>query len=252
MKSIMITALAITYNEEQHIQRYIESLYFADEIIIIDALSTDRTTEIATSLGAKVITRKFDDFSSQKNFAIAQAKNNWIVFFDLDETIPKALAKEIVTIHQSSINFVAYEVKRQFLFMGKKIKYSGFQNDKAIRFFNKKYCSYNGDPVHEIVSVDGAIGQLTCKSEHYTYKNFDLYNAKLTNYSKLQAEKLYIKNLRPNIYHFFIRPLYRFLHQYIIRLGFLDRKEGFILAYLSAFAVFKRYLQLWLMYRHID
>lgn len=248
----MISALAITYNEEEHIEAYIKSLSFADEIIIVDSFSTDRTVEIAQQHNVTLLQREFDDFSSQKNFAIDQAKHNWIVFFDLDEQIPENLAKEIVATVQSENPMKAYHVKRDFHFMGKRMKYSGFQTDISVRLFHKKYCRYNGKPVHETIETNEKIGLLKNAVAHQTYKSFDIYNQKLTHYSKLQAEALYAKNVRPNMYHFLFRPLYRFLHQYFLRLGILDGKEGFILCYVHAFSVFKRYIQLWAMYRNIN
>lgn len=248
----MISALAITYNEEEHIERFIKSLSFADEIIIVDSNSTDQTTAIARSLNAKVITRDFDNFSAQKNFALDQAKHDWIVFFDLDEVISEVLANEIQAKINSQSDVVAYNVKRHFHFMGQPITYSGFQNDAVVRVFKKSACRFDSSFVHEILQVNGKTETLKNTSEHYSYKSFDLYNEKLTHYSKLQAEMLYKKNLRPNAFHFVVKPWWRFFHQYVIKLGVLDGKEGFILAYLSAFAVFKRYLFLWTNYRNIN
>ncbi|MCK7591720.1 glycosyltransferase family 2 protein [Subsaxibacter sp. CAU 1640] len=248
----MISALAITYNEEEHIERFIKSLSFADEIIIVDSGSTDKTVAIAKQLNATVYHRTFDNFSTQKNFTLEKATHEWIVFFDLDEMISEELASEIQSKIASNTNISAYKVKRNFHFMGKRIKYSGFQNDAVIRVFKKSEASYGENLVHEILNVKGKTATLKNTSDHYSYKSFDAYNEKLTHYAKLQAEMLYRKNKRPSLFHFFIRPLWRFKHQYVIKLGFLDGKEGFILAYLSAFAVFKRYLFLWTKYRHID
>lgn len=247
-----ITALAITLNEEENVKRFVESLSFADEIIFVDSNSTDKTVEIAKSLGVNVIQREFDNFSNQRNFAISHAKNDWIVFFDLDEIVTAELKAEILSVTSSPTDIVAYYTKRNFHFMGKHIKYGGWQSDKAIRVFNKKYCQYNGNLVHETVAAEGKVGHLKEQVNHYSYKSLDNYNSKLNLYSKLQAESLYLKNKRPNAYHFFIRPQYRFLWQYIYRLGFLDGKEGFVLAYVHAFSVFKRYLQLWMMYRKLE
>lgn len=250
MKS-KITALAITLNEEENVKQYVESLSFADEIIFVDSNSTDKTVEIAESMGVKVIQRTFDNFSNQRNFAIEQAKNDWIMFFDLDEIVTPKLEAEINSVTTSPTDCVAYYVKRNFHFLGKQIKYGGWQSDKAIRVFHKGYCKYNG-LVHETVAATGKVGFLKERVNHFSYRTFDNYNNKLNLYSKLQAESLYLKNKRPNAYHFFIRPKYRFLWQYIYRLGFLDGKEGFVLAYVHAFSVFKRYLQLWMMYRKIE
>ncbi|WP_452224171.1 glycosyltransferase family 2 protein [Lacinutrix chionoecetis] len=248
----MISALAITYNEEQHIESYIESLSFANEIIIVDSFSTDNTVALAKKYDVKIIQREFKNFSDQKNFAISKAKNEWIVFFDLDEKIPPELAKEIVDSVNSKHPLKAYKVKRNFNFMGKRIKYSGFQTDVAVRLFDKNYCKYNGKAVHESIETNEKVGTLKHAVDHQTYKSFDNYNAKLSKYSKLQAEELYKKNVRPNLYHFLFRPWYRFMHQYFLRLGFLDGKEGFIISYVHAFSVYKRYIQLWAMYRNIN
>ncbi|PTM07925.1 MAG: glycosyl transferase family 2 [Bacteroidetes bacterium] len=248
----MISALAITYNEQASIEKFITSLSFADEVIIVDSNSTDKTVELAKQNNAKVILRDFDNFSNQKNFALQQAKHDWVVFFDLDETISTELAEEITSSIRNTKNIAAFKVKRNFYFMGKHIKYSGFQNDAVIRVFKKNKAKYSPNLVHETLDVDGSVQNLKHKSDHYSYKNIDHYNDKLTQYSRLQAQVLYDKDVRPNLYHFLVRPCYRFWHQYVIRLGILDGKEGFILAYTSAFAVFKRYLYLWTMYRNIE
>ena len=252
LTSPLITALAITYNEEINVARYVENLGFADEIIFVDSYSTDKTVEIAESLGVKVIQRKFTNFSEQRNFAISKAKNDWILFFDLDEVVSSELANEITTVMNTPSDRVAYFVKRNFHFLGKRLKYSGWQTDKVIRFFDRRHCSYNGNLVHEEVAANGKIGYLKNSADHFSYKSFDNYNNKLNLYSKLQAESLYKKKVRPNAYHFFFRPLYRFLYQYIVRLGFLDGKEGLIVCYLHGFSVFKRYLQLWMKYRKVS
>lgn len=247
-----ITALAITFNEEENVKRYVQSLSFADEIILVDSNSTDATVAIAEKMGVQVIARDFDDFSTQRNFAIKQSKNDWIVFFDLDEYLTPELQKEIITVVSSPNEYVAFYIKRNFFFLGKQIKFGGWQTDKAVRLFNKNYCSFNGNLVHESIVVNGKSKLLKESLNHYSYKTFKAYKNKLKLYSKLQAESLYKKNTHPNLYHFIIRPSYRFLWQYLFRLGFLDGKEGLILAYLHSFSVYNRYLQLQKMYRKIE
>ncbi|MBT0608489.1 glycosyltransferase family 2 protein [Aequorivita echinoideorum] len=249
---VKISALAITLNEAQNLERYLKSLDFADEIIIVDSFSTDDTVEIARqNEKVTVYQRKFDNFSAQKNFAIAQATHNWVTFFDPDEEITSAISEEIKKISENPV-VAAYSIKRDFYFMGKRIKYSGLQNDYVVRFFNKNHCRYNKNLVHETLEVNGDIEKLKSNLPHHTYKTFDDYTAKAHRYSKLQAEMLYNKGKKPTYYHFLFRPFYRFWNQFIFRLGILDGKEGFILAYVSAFSVFKRYLNLWLLYRNIE
>jgi len=248
----LISALAITFNEAKNIEAYIQRLSFADEIIIVDSFSTDGTKEIAEQLGARVVQRQFDHFSNQRNHALSLAKHDWIVFFDLDEVIHDALINEIEETVNSETSFDGFYVKRQYYFFDKKIIFSGFQTDKSVRLFKKSKCQYNGNFVHEEVICLGKIGQLNHEIKHFSFVDFNRYNQKLTQYSKLQAEVLFKKGKRPNLFHFLLRPSYRFFTQYILRLGILDGKAGFILAYVHSFAVFKRYAFLWLKYRGIE
>ncbi|NND63741.1 MAG: glycosyltransferase family 2 protein [Flavobacteriaceae bacterium] len=247
-----ISALAITLNEAEVIENFIESLSFVDEIIIVDSYSTDATVELAQKHEKiKVLQRKFDNFSAQKNYAIAQAQNEWVLFFDPDEEITTEVAKEIQEAVQNP-KADAYFIRRQLYFMGKKIRYSGFQTDWVIRLFRKDKAQYNGNLVHETLDVEGTTAKLRARVPHHTYKSFDDYTGKLHRYSALQARMLYEKKKKPNLFHFLFRPFYRFWHQYLLRLGILDGKEGFILAYVNAFSVFKRYVNLWLLYRKIN
>lgn len=247
-----ISAVAITLNEETALPAFLESLWFADQIILVDSFSTDKTTALAKeNEKVTVFERKFDNFSSQKNYAISKSTNDWVVFFDPDEVITKELVLEIQQTLKNP-KAIAYEVNRLFYFMGKRIKYSGLQNDYVIRLFNKNFCKYNGNLVHETLEATGEVGKLKTKVPHHTYKSFDDYTAKMHRYSALKAQMLYKKGKKPNAYHFFFRPWYRFMNQYFLKLGVLDGVEGFILAYVSAFSVFKRYVNLWLLYRKID
>lgn len=250
--SVKITALAITLNEAKIIESFVNSLWFVDEIIILDSYSSDNTVELASkNEQVTVYKRKFDNFSAQKNFAISKANNDWIIFFDPDEEVTKPLAEEIIATLKNPTS-IAYFTKREFYFMEKRIKFSGFQTDWVVRLFNKKYCKYNGNLVHELLETDGKTSKLKNKLPHYSYKSFDDYTGKLHRYSALQAQMLYADKTKPTLARFLFRPLYRFWYQYLIRLGILDGKEGFILAYINAFSVFKRYTNLWMLYRKID
>lgn len=246
-----ISAVIITLNEQKALPAFLESLWFAHEIIVLDSYSTDNTVAVAKeNKKVKVFERTFDDFASQKNAAISKASHDWIVFFDPDEKITKQLSQEIINTLKDP-KAIAYYVKREFYFMGKKIKFSGLQNDHVIRLFNKNYCSYNQNLVHEVMQANGGTATLKNKLPHYSYSSFDNYTAKMHHYSALKAKMLYNKAVQPKLYHFFFRPWWRFVNQYFFKLGILDGKRGFILAYVSAFSVFKRYVNLWLLYRNI-
>ena len=238
--SLKISALVITLNEAEIIESFIESLWFVDEIIIVDSFSSDNTLALASkNKKVTVFQREFDNFSAQKNFTISKANNDWVIFFDPDEEITKPLAEEIISV-LTNTSSVAYFIKRESYFMGKRIKYSGFQTDWVVRLFNKNHSKYDGNLVHEVLETEGKTSKLKNRLPHHTYKSFDDYSDKMHRYSALRAQMLYDKKKKPTLSGFLFRPFYRFWHQYLIRLGILDGKEGFILAYFSAFSVFKR------------
>ena len=238
-----ISALLITRNEERNIQKFLDEAWYADEIVIVDSESTDSTAEIAKKHPkVRFIVRKFDNFTAQKNFAIDQAKNEWVTFFDADERIPKALIFEMLDeIEKDEAD--AFFVYRRFFFMDKYVKYSGWQNDKVIRLFKKSKNRYGeGRLVHELIDSKGSVKHLQNRLDHYSYYSIEEYDRKLTQYSHLRARELHARGLKPNVFHFWVKPWYRFMHHYVMRLGILDGNEGYIISKLHAHSVFKRYL----------
>ena len=246
-----ISAIIPTLNEEIHIEEAIKSVSFADEIIVMDSFSIDDTLKIAEKFNVKIIKREFDDFSSQKNYAINLAKHNWIYILDADERVSKNLEIEILETVKKPEGCVGFYINRTFYFAGKKIKYSGWKRDKVIRLFLKEYCRYNGNLVHEVIEARGKIGFLKNKIDHFSYKNFDHYISKINQYSWLQAKELHKKGKKVNLYHILIKPPARFFIHYIFKLGFLDGFEGFMIAKSQSFAVLTRYLKLWLINRNL-
>lgn len=236
-----ITAIIPTLNEEDNIQRAINSVLFADEIMVIDSFSTDKTVKIVEENNSvKLLQRKFDDFSTQKNFAIKQAKHNWILVLDADEELPERLQKEIQETVNNPKDSVAFYIKRNFFYKGKRINFSGFRTSKVKRLFLNKKCNYVG-VVHEELKCDGKVTYLENKLNHYSFKNSEHYKQKLNQYAMLQAKELFSKGKKVTIFHTFVKPLTRFFIHYIIRLGILDGFRGFQLSYLMAYGVSKRY-----------
>ena len=245
-----ITAIIPTLNEEIHIAEAIKSVSFADEIIVIDSFSTDKTIEIAKKMDVKIIKRTFDDFSSQKNVAISHASNPWIYILDADERVTPQVQKEILEAVQNPKNFVGFFVRRTFYFCGKKINYGGCQRDKVVRLFLKDSCKYQGI-VHETIFSDGEFGFFKNKIEHYSYKNYDHYISKMNHYGALRGKEFFEKGRKVNLYHFLIKPPARFVIHYFIRLGFLDGFPGFVFAKAQAYGVYVRYIKLWLLNRGV-
>lgn len=244
-----ITAIIPTLNEEIHIEDAIKSVDFADEIIVIDSFSDDNTVALAKKHNINLVQRKFDDFSTQKNYAIQLAKFNWIYILDADERVTLRLKKEILNAVKNPGDSVGFFIYRNFYFLKDKIKFGGWQRDKVIRLFRKDKCKYNGFLVHELIEYHGNIGCLDNKIEHYSYRNYDQYASKLNHYASLQAKQLFENKKSVNIFHLVIVPLFRFFVHYIIRLGFLDGFPGFVLASQHAFGVLTRYIKLQMLYK---
>ena len=237
-----ITAIIPTFNEESNIQKALDAVSFADEIIVIDSFSTDKTIAIVQKTKAIIVQRAFDNFSNQKNFAIGKATNDWIFLLDADETISESLQKEIQKVINTTTTFAAFYIYRNFFFKRKKLKFSGWQRDKVIRLFRKDNCRYKGK-VHEEIYTEGEIGFLQEKINHYSYKNYNQYKSKLKSYAKLQAEELLVIGKFVTPYHLFIKPLARFFIQFFIKLGFLDGVQGFVISWVHAFGVWRRYME---------
>jgi len=244
---LKITAIIPTFNEENYIEDAIKSVSFADEVIVIDSYSTDKTVELAKKYKVRLIQRVFDDFSTQKNFAIDQASNNWIYLLDADERVPENLRLEILEAVKNPKEFVGFYVYRTFYFIGRKIKYSGWQRDKVVRLFLKKHCRYNGKLVHETIKTVGELGYFKSKLEHYSYRGFDHYINKLNQYAWLQAQQLQKKGRKVGDFHILIKPPTRFFIHYFIRLGFLDGFPGFVISVTQSYAVLTRFIKLWLL-----
>lgn len=241
-----LTALVITYNEEQNIKTVLDHLAFADEIIVVDSFSTDKTFEIASDFkNAKVVQRVFDNFASQRNYALSLASNSWILFVDADERLTANLKKEITFIINQENSAAAYFIGRNFMFQNRKLHFSGWQTDKIVRLFRKENAFYNHEKiVHEKLIVNGRTGKLKNKIIHYSYSNFEDYKQKMIFYGQLKAREEFLKNTKPNVFHFYIRPVYQFLNQYLLRFGILDGKKGLIICYLNALSVAVRFQEL--------
>ena len=239
-----ITTIIPTKNEECNIREAIQSVYFSDEIIIVDSFSTDKTVQIAKSLSAKVIQRDYENSASQKNWAIPQTKYNWILILDADERIPSELAKEIKHILTQQTTETAFWIYRNNYFMGKQVRFSGWQNDKVIRLFKKGECYYEKKHVHAEISTKGKIGYLKNKINHHTCISIKDYLLKIKRYANWQSKDYQNKTGLITPYHFIIKPLIRFIKHYFFQLGFLDGMTGMTIASIQAYAVFLRYIKI--------
>jgi glycosyltransferase involved in cell wall biosynthesis len=248
-----ISVLAFCLNEEKNITKFIDNVSFANEIILIDEKSTDKTVTIARQLGATVIEQTTTDKIQQQNLAIDQSKNDWILLINTNEYVSPELINEVLSTISNPEKSELYYIKKTLFFFKKKIKHGEFNTQKRIFLFDKKRHSFSGDVESKsITTLFKKSYTLKNRIDSFAYKSFDEYNYQLSLLSKKEALQLYAKNLKPNFYHFLMKPFFCFTKQYFIQFGFLDGKEGYILAYINAFAVLKRYLILWLTYNKME
>ncbi len=244
---VKISALLITFNEEDNIEEVLHNISFAEEIIVVDSFSTDRTiTLIEKYQNVKLLQRKFVNYTDQKSFALTQATNDWVLFLDADERLTKALKNEVLEVLQTNkTNVVAYYFLRTFMFQNKILKYSGWQSDKNYRLFRKSKAHFTNERiVHETLVVDGKTETLKNKLLHYSYKNYNDYKSKMLKYGRMKAIEEVKKGKKARWYHFIFRPAYKFFNHYILRLGILDGKKGMTICYLNALGVLERYKEL--------
>ena len=209
----------IVFNESKHIEDAINNIDFADEIIVIDSFSTDGTFEKLQKLKhVKVIQREFKNFADQRNFAISQATKDWILFIDADERITEKLKQEIQSEITIPSNIIAYMFKRKYFFKQKRIRFCGFQTDTTYRLFKKGFFKYDETKiVHEMPIIDGKSKILKNDMLHYCFDSAAHYKSKMEHYASLKALELFKKGKKPSVFHFYIRPLYKFLVNYIFR-----------------------------------
>ncbi|MCL5245895.1 glycosyltransferase [Cellulophaga sp. 20_2_10] len=242
-KKTKVSALLITYNEENNIEEILNDLRFTNEIIIIDSFSTDKTEELSKKYNnVTFIKRNFKNYTDQKSYALSLAKNNWILFLDADERISLSLKNEIIYTINSSNPAAAYFMYRIFMYKKEKINFSGTQRDKNYRLFQKNKVKF--DPsliVHETLIVNGNTKILNNKLLHYSYDSFDAYKIKMVRYGKMKAQEDFAKNKKATPFHLYIKPIGKFLEHYIIKLGVLDGTKGMIICYLYALSTRKRY-----------
>lgn len=240
-----ISAIVTCYNEAPNIERALRSLKWCDETIVVDSFSTDGTTEIAKEFTTRFFQREYINPADQKNWAIQKAENDWVLILDADEEVTDELRNEIIQLSEkSTLPCDAYWIKRFNYFMGRRIKFSGWQRDKVIRFFNRKLCKYPDQFVHEEIVTSGRIGILQNRLNHFTYRDMEHFMAKMDRYAKWSAIDKNETTGKITKFHLILKPAFRFFKHYIIELGILDGYRGFTIARINAYGVRRRYIEM--------
>ncbi len=242
----MISAVVLTKNEEKAIKDCLKALSFCSEIIVIDDYSLDQTVQIAQKLGAKVFKRHLNNnFSAQRNFGLIQANNEWVLFIDADERVPSMLKKEILsTINKNSSEIVGYYLKRQDIFLGKKLNFGETSRVKLLRLAKKKSGLWHG-AVHEKWQVKGKKKTLKNPLLHNRGLTLGDFLRRINFYTTIRSSQLYEQEAKSNILEIFLYPMAKFLHNYIFRLGMLDQIPGFLMAAMMSLHSFMVRSKLW-------
>lgn len=248
-----ISAVIITKNEASNIKRCILSLLpVVDEVLISDSLSSDDTVQIARLLGARVIERAFEGYGATKNFANSQASHSWILSIDADEELDPTLQQSLLSLKKelSDHHKNVYVFQRLNNYCGAWIKHGGWYPDKKVRLF-PKHIMWNLAEVHEVLVIPSTYqtSLLTGKLLHYSYNSIESHLQKIERYSSRGAEEAYKRGKKAGFVKLYLSPLFRFVRDYIIKLGFMDGRYGFTIARLTAKEVYLKYHKLSQMYR---
>lgn len=238
-----ISAFIITFNEEKIIAQCLEKLSWANEIIIVDSGSTDKTVDICSAFGAKVIYNKFENFSLQKQLALSLTQNNWVLSLDADEVLTDTLIEEIKTIDFSNGIF-GYKIPRTHVFLNKKFCYGSENKKPILRLFDKNFGYFTSNKIHETIIVSKKTATLKNEMLHYTVFNVSNAFKKCVHYATLGGEFLFEKGKKTNVLIPVLKFPLEFLRVYFFQLNFLNGYQGIIWSYLSALRSFVKYAKL--------
>jgi glycosyltransferase involved in cell wall biosynthesis len=240
----MLSVAIITYNEEENIREALESIKWANEIVVVDAFSTDRTQEICREYTDKVFSMEWEGFARQKNKAISMTTHQWVFVLDSDERITEELKEEILQVINDRDSVDGYYVARKNYFGHRWIRHGGWWPDYTLRLFRRQKGLFEIREVHEALKINGKTGYLKHPIEHYTYKNSNDFLKRMETYSTLAAKELFKKGRKANILDITLRPLATFFRMSFLQLGILDGIYGIILAYLYSLYTYNKYAKL--------
>lgn len=246
----MISAIVLSYNDEDSIARTLESLTWCDELIVIDDFSTDKTVDIAKKYKAIVYQRRLaDDFASQRNFGLTKVIGEWVLFVDSDEVVSPDLAKEIQK--SVEIDCAGFYLKRQDWLFGKKLRHGETGRIQLLRLARKNSGTWTRT-VHEVWNVKGLIAELSHPIDHFPHPDVAQFIEDINRYSTINARYLYAKNVRVPAWHIIAYPCVKFFVDYVWYLGFLDGTAGAVVALMMSFHSFLTRAKLYLLWHTME
>jgi glycosyltransferase involved in cell wall biosynthesis len=248
-----LSVILITKNEEANLRGCLESVSFANEIIIVDSQSTDQTISIAQSFGAKVeITPDWPGFGPQKSRALNLATQDWVLSIDADERVTPELKNEILETIQSNAGQDCYAIPRSSWYCGRFMKHSGWYPDYVDRLFKRGTAKFSDHLVHERLLPHGKVGRLKNHFLHFSFRDFSQVLMKIDVYSTASAEEAFKKGKRSSVGKAVGHSIWAFFRTYFLRLGFLDGPQGLALAISNAEGTYYRYIKIWLLQQRSD
>lgn len=240
----MITVIVLTLNEENLLPQCLESLYWAEDKLVIDSGSTDRTCDIALNYGARVVERSFDNYAAQRNAALCETDSEWVLFIDADERVSADLVNEIQVAIQDK-DKAGWMIPRHNYIFGKLILNAGWYPDYQLRLFKQDFGSYDSDRhVHELLDLKGSIGRLINPIVHQNYVDVPEFIDKQLHYAKYEAYTLHNQGVVPRTHNFVLQPIRQFLWRYITLSGWRSGYHGLLLSSLMAYSQFMLYREL--------
>jgi len=243
--AVPVTATVITFNEAANIQAALESLSWADEIVVVDSESSDDTVAIARRFTERVLVRPWPGYIAQKNFAAEQASHDWIFSLDADERVTPALAAEIAALVKSGPSAAGYRVPRVTFHLGRWIRSTDWYPDYQLRFYDRRRGRWSGRYVHESVKADGPVADLRGELLHYAYRDLTHHFQTMDRYTTLAARQMYEDGKRAGWIDLAVHPPAAFLRNYVLRGGFRDGVPGLIVSAMNARYVGLKFAKLW-------
>ncbi len=244
-----LSVCIVAMDEEDDIRECLASADFADEWIVVDSHSTDRTRERAEAAGARVLERDWPGHIEQKNFALDQASHDWVLCLDADERISPELRESILAALAGERRAQGYEFARRTWYLGRWIRHGGWYPDTKLRLFDRSKGRWGGVNPHDHVFVEGRVERLHGDLLHYSYRSVADHLGTITSFTSIAAKEKHARGERTGPFSLLLRPFWKFLRMYFLQAGFLDGVAGFVVAVTGAFYVFLKYAKLWELQR---